>query len=114
MKIKQVLNDGATSVASLAHRLQVQLGATRTPQAIKKELKEWIADLAQLQSALNMIGEAYGPIMQSAVDVGMAGYSHRVAVEVLKPAPTDGPNDGFPEWIEISEHIFTLENTTEH
>lgn len=100
MKINSVLNGAAMNLRSLKGRLEVQRSATHDPSD-KSDIAEWLEDTQNQIAALEAIASAYGPIIQSAIDTGMLGVTHRIAVQVTEP------ENG--TWVNVSTHDFTCE-----
>lgn len=101
MNIKNLLNNSAQNLRGLIGRLEVQANATHDPSD-KADLQEWIEDCRNQIAALSAVASAYGPIIQSAIETGIAGHTHRVLVQM-----------GHPEtgaWADVSVHEFTVDN----
>lgn len=109
MNIKTLLNNSAQNLKGLIGRLEVQANATHDPSD-KADLQEWIEDCRNQIAALSAVASAYGPIIQSAIETGIAGHTHRVVVQRFK----EPPQFKGEEWEEISSHEFTVDKEATH
>jgi hypothetical protein len=105
MNIKNLLNNSAMHLRGLVGRLEVQLKATHDPSD-KDDLREWIDDCRGQIGALNAVASAYGPIIQSAIDTGIRGLTHRILVQAVHPETG--------AWADVSVHEFTVDVPAAH
>jgi hypothetical protein len=103
MKIEKIFLNSALYLNSLARRLVIEAKALRTVSD-KEEVFEQSEHCVTLAEGLDAINAAYGPILQSAIDVGMSGKTHKIFVMVRNPEAT-----GDMLWSLVSEHEFKVE-----
>ena len=113
MNIKNLLNNSAMHLRGLVGRLEVQLKATHDPSD-KDDLREWIDDCRGQIGALNAVASAYGPIIQSAIDTGIRGLTHRIVVQTVKTKYSEKGEVVYCEWEDVSSHEFTVDTSAAH
>ena len=103
MQIQKLLMSASANVRTLGQRLSVQASATHGPSD-RADLNEWIQDCDAQAQALTAIAAAYGPIIQSAIEMGCSGLSHRIKVEYRSKSALTGEEI----FVNVSEHIFEV------
>lgn len=103
MQIQKLLMSAAANVKTLGQRLSVQASATHDPSD-RADINEWIEACNSQEQTLAAIAAAYGPIIQSSIDTGCAGLSHRIKVEYLSKSALTGVEI----FVNVSEHIFEV------
>lgn len=106
MKIQKLLNTAAASCLLLAGRLAIQRRATHDPSD-KNEISEQIEEIRQVSEGVKVVANAYGPILQSAIELGTLGVTHRIVVQ-SRPAFVDKPNSN---WVVVAVHEFMGKQT---
>ena len=106
MNVTQFFKDCAADLKSLRGRLEIQNAATHDKDD-KADVAAWIQALETRENCLIAFGAAYGPILQSAIDTGNAGLTHRIAVETA----VYGVTADYDGWQMVSAHEFTVEPT---
>lgn len=106
MNVTQFFKDAAGDLKSLRGRLEIQNAATRDKDD-KADVAAWITAIDAREKCLIAFGAAYGPILQSAIDTGNSGQTHRIAVET----PVYGVTAETDGWQMVSAHEFTVEPT---
>jgi hypothetical protein len=104
MDINKLLLSAALNVRTLGQRLSVQMSATHDPQD-KAELREWIEACQSQSDALKTMASAYGPIIQSAIETGIAGKTHKIVVSERAESKLTGEEI----FVTVSEHLFTVD-----
>lgn len=108
MNVTQFFKDCAADLKSLRGRLEIQNTATRDKDD-KADVAAWITAIETRENCLIAFGAAYGPILQSAIDTGNSGQTHRIAVET----PVYGVTADYDGWEMVSAHEFTVEPVPE-
>ena len=108
MNVTQFFKDCAADLKSLRGRLEIQNAATRDKDD-KADVAAWITAIETRENCLIAFGAAYGPILQSAIDTGNSGQTHRIAVET----PVYGVTSDYDGWEMVSAHEFTVEPVPE-
>jgi hypothetical protein len=104
MNIKNLLINSAKNLKGLMGRLEIQASATRD-RCDKADLLELIKECDYQFDALKAIAIAYGPMLQSAVNIGTQGHTHRIVVQVYAH-PKDSSHDSAGSWSTVSTHEF--------
>lgn len=104
MQVKNLFANVSQNLKALIGRLEVQRNAMHNPSD-KADLSEWIDDCRAQAMALEAIAAVYGPVIQSALNAGVAGYSHRVTVAQQH---VYNPETGEKIWQEISSHEYEV------
>lgn len=107
MKIDNLLHFSSAMLISLAHRLDIQAKAQHSDKDLQAETEEMSNDCRISAEALAVVAQAYAPIIQSAVDTGIAGHTHRIAVQILNPEYDAGYDDPIA-WTDVSIHTFEV------
>jgi hypothetical protein len=104
MNIEKILLNSANHLHSLANRLFIEAQAVRTNHD-REDVVQNANECGDLADGLKAINAAYGPILQCAVDVGLSGKRHKIAVFEER----DSDITSSKVWYAVSEHKFTVE-----
>lgn len=104
LQVKKLLESSALNLRTLAQRLSVQLSATRD-KGDKDDLQEWIDAIKSQAGALDAVAAGYGPILQSAIDTGAHGFTHKITVAQRAESKLTGEEI----FVTVSEHLFTVD-----
>ena len=105
LQVKKLLESSALNLRTLAQRLSVQLSATRDKDD-KNDLQEWIDAIRSQAGALDAVAAGYGPIIQSAIDTGVQGKTHRITVSERAESKLTGEEI----FVVVSEHTFMVDD----